>query len=310
MIVNVPADGAAVGPSVHFSVAANAAAGIAAMRIYVDDQPLYTNYSGGAETDLALASGWHHVVVVAWDNYGSPQTRELNINVNASVAAASVPATALPAGTTIWDIQTQPDWSSCTVCAGALGQGPPANFGNQQWVQSPSFDGKAMQFSISGATPYSAVLWWKELPPVTASHFAYDLNFYAVDPAWAQALEFDVNQVIGGSRYIFGTECDLQATHQWRVWDTANAAWVPTGIACDPPAAFTWNHLTWEFERTADGHANFVALTLNGVKHYVNFAFWPRPNAGDELNVAFQMDGNYRMAPYSVWLDGVSLTYW
>ena len=280
------------------------------MRIYVDDQPLYTNYGGGAETDLALAPGWHHVVVVAWDNYGSPQTRELNINVNASVAAASVPATALPAGTTIWDIQTQPDWSSCTVCAGALGQGPPANFGNQQWVQSPSFDGKAMQFSISGPTPYSAVLWWKELPPVTASHLAYDLNFYAVDPASAQALEFDVNQVIGGSRYIFGTECDLQATHQWRVWDTANATWVPTGIACDPPAGYTWNHLTWEFERNSSGQVVFKAVTLNDKRSEVNLSMPAQSDPSNGIDIAFQLDANRDATLYSVWLDKVSLTYW
>ena len=37
----------------------------------------------------------------------------------------------------------------------------------------------------------------------------------------------------------------------------------------------------------------------------------PQPDYnGSDLNVAFQMDGDYRQDPYSVWLDDISLSYW
>ena len=31
---------------------------------------------------------------------------------------------------------------------------------------------------------------------------------------------------------------------------------------------------------------------------------------GNDANVAFQMDGDYRQDPYSVWLDNVSFSSW
>jgi hypothetical protein len=38
--------------------------------------------------------------------------------------------------------------------------------------------------------------------------------------------------------------------------------------------------------------------------------FNPQASSVAELNVAFQMDGNYAQTPYSVWLDKVTLSYW
>jgi hypothetical protein len=116
--------------------------------------------------------------------------------------------------------------------------------------------------------------------------------------------------VIGGYRYIFGTECDARNTGTFRVWDTANGTWVSTGIRCPAPAANAWHHISWEFQRTAAGQALFVAVTLDGVHTPVNRAFGVIPNGGSELNVAFQMDGNYAQENYSTWVDNVTLAYW
>ena len=82
-----------------------------------------------------------------------------------------------------------------------------------------------------------------------------------------------------------------------------------TGIACAAPTAFVWHHLTWEFKRTAT-QVIFVGLTYDGVTHYVNRATNARASSAKEINVAFQMDGDFAMHSYSVWLDKVSLTEW
>ena len=82
-----------------------------------------------------------------------------------------------------------------------------------------------------------------------------------------------------------------------------------TKIACAPPSAFVWHHLTWEFKRTAT-QVIFVGLTYDGVTHYVNRATNARASTAKEINVAFQMDGDFAMHAYSVWLDKVSLTEW
>ena len=75
------------------------------------------------------------------------------------------------------------------------------------------------------------------------------------------------------------------------------------------PSAFTWHHLTWEFQRS-DTQATFVALTLDGAKHYVNMSFDQIPSGVHEVNVAFQMDGDFAQHAYSTWLDNVTLSYW
>ncbi len=172
-------------------------------------------------------------------------------------------------------------------------------------------DGRAAEFFLGGSNPYSSALWWKQLGGNSSvSHFVYDLYFYIKNPSASQALEFDVNQSLGGHKFIFGTQCDYKDHKDWDVWDTAGHAWVQTGIPCSVPQAYTWNHLVLEFQRTSDGKASFVAVTLNGKKSYINRAYYPQGSSVNELNTAFQMDGNNTMTDYSVWLDKVRLIAW
>lgn len=215
------------------------------------------------------------------------------------------------AQTVAHNVEAMPGWGSCTVCAGIGANGPSASYSTRQGVAAPSLNGKSMQFNIAGRTPFSDAIWWKELTPNTkAVHFQYDLDFYLTAPQNAEALEFDVNQTANGRRFVFGTQCGVNYDHQWDVWDTAGGHWKPTGIPCAMPAAFKWHHLTWEFYRDAN-YIHFVAITLDGVKHYVNVTYASRGwSGGAEVNVAFQMDGDSKMHSYSAWLNNVTLKYW
>jgi len=174
---------------------------------------------------------------------------------------------------------------------------------------SPSLDGLAAKFSISGTTPYSDALWWKQLGAAdTATHLKYDVAFYITNPGVAQALEFDNNQSNGVHKFIYGTQCNIKGGH-WDVWGNASGNWLTTGIACSAPTAFVWHHLTWEFQRTST-NVIFVGFTYDGVTHYVNRSYPARSSTVHEMNVAFQMDGDFAMHAYSTWLDKVTLTYW
>ena len=171
-------------------------------------------------------------------------------------------------------------------------------------------DGNSMVFNIGGTTPYGNALWWKQLGAnSTATNFVYDVYFYMKNPGASQAIEFDVNQSVGGHKYIMGTECVIKG-NRWDVYDAYNRKWIHTTIPCSPPTAYAWHHLTWEFQRTSDNRTKFVALTLDGKKSYVNLTFSPRASSVNEINVAFQMDGDKYMTDYSVWLDQVKLSYW
>jgi hypothetical protein len=261
-----------------------------------------------------MSVGAHSVVVQAWDSTGAVFKTPLSVIVGSGTPAPTPTPTgglpAPPAGAVVKaNIDQMTGWESCTVCAGANAAGPVATYSMIANQASPSLDGLAAKFSISGSTPYSDALWWKQLGGADfATNLKYDVDFYITNPGVAQALEFDNNQSNGAHKFIYGTQCNIKAGH-WDVWGNAAGNWISTGIACSAPTAFQWHHLTWEFQRTAT-NVVFVGFTYDGVTHYVNRSYPARGSGVHEMNVAFQMDGDFAMHAYSTWLDKVTLTYW
>jgi hypothetical protein len=306
--VSSPTAGSTSGSPVHFVASATSTNPITAMRIYVDNVSVYLISASSLDTSIAIASGSHSVVVQAWDSTGAVFKAPLSITVSGTTSPG-LPAP--PSGAvTKSNIDQMTGWASCTVCAGANGSGPVAVYSMVENQASPSLDGASAKFSISGSTPYADALWWKQLGAVdTATNLKYDLDFYLTNPAAAQALEFDNNQSNGVHKFIYGTQCNIKSGGVWDVWGNAAGNWISTGIACSAPTAFKWHHLTWEFQRTST-NVIFVGFTYDGVTHYVNRSYPARSSTVHELNVAFQMDGDYAMHAYSTWLDRITLTYW
>jgi hypothetical protein len=207
------------------------------------------------------------------------------------------------------DIQKLTGWQTCVLsCAGA----PAANFSLTQGIASPSLSGSSDRFSLlAGTSGFGAVLWFKALGAHnSATHFLFDLNFYVDNPGAAQALEFYVTQSTGGARDNFGTQCDLAGGHAWRMWDNIGKKWVASAATCPTPAAKTWNHLVFEFQRQTGGNLMFTAVTFNGQRSVVNLSMQHTADSSSGLDVAYQLDANGSGTPYSVWLDKVSVTYW
>jgi hypothetical protein len=281
------------------------------MRIYVDNVSVYLVSAGKLDTSVAMASGTHNVVVQAWDSTGAVFKTPFTLTVGGTTPPPPTPGLPVPPSTAVikGNIDQMTGWESCTVCAGANAKGPVAIYSMVENQASPSLDGHSAKFSISGPTPYSDALWWKQLGAAdTATHLKYDVDFYITNPGVAQALEFDNNQSNGAHKFIYGTQCNIKGGH-WDVWGNAAGNWISTGIACSAPTAFQWHHLTWEFTRTAT-NVVFVGFTYDGVTHYVNRSYPARGSSVHEMNVAFQMDGDSAMHAYSTWLDKVTLTYW
>ena len=324
--VSSPAAGSTAGSPVHFVASATSTHPITAMRIYVDNLSVYLVSASSLNTSVTMSAGTHNVVVQAWDSTGAVFKTPLSLTVGTSAPTPTptpiptpsatptpTPAPGLPtppAGAVVKsNIDQMPAWDSCTVCAGANAKGPVAIYSMVENQASPSLDGLAAKFSISGTTPYSDALWWKQLGAAdTATHLKYDVAFYITNPGVAQALEFDNNQSNGVHKFIYGTQCNIKGGH-WDVWGNASGNWLSTGIACSAPTAFVWHHLTWEFQRTST-NVIFVGFTYDGVTHYVNRSYPARSSTVHEMNVAFQMDGDFAMHAYSTWLDKVTLTYW
>ncbi|HXA85350.1 MAG TPA: hypothetical protein VNZ47_09760 [Candidatus Dormibacteraeota bacterium] len=312
--VSSPTSGSTSGSPVHFVASATSANPITAMRIYVDSISVYLISASKLDTYVPIAAGGHSVVVQAWDSTGAVFKASLSMTVSGTAPTPTpTPTSGLPAPPSTAVVKSNIDqmtgWASCTVCAGANAAGPVATFSMVENQVSPSLDGASAKFSISGTTPYSDALWWKQLGAADgATNLKYDVAFYITNPGVSQALEFDNNQSNGVHKFIYGTQCNIKGNH-WDVWGNAAGNWISTGIPCSAPTAFVWHHLTWEFQRTST-NVIFVGFTYDGVTHYVNRSYPARSSSVHEMNVAFQMDGDFAMHAYSTWLDKVALTYW
>jgi len=171
-------------------------------------------------------------------------------------------------------------------------------------------------FTIGGPTSYSNELYTKYFAGGSnVSHFIYDLYIMVDDSTRPQALEFDVNQTFGNNRWVFGTECNFRGSGQpigeWDVWDGING-WQPQNIPCDP-AQFPpnqWVHLVWQFERVGN-QVHYISVTIGNHTFALDKFYNFQPDwFGQDIDVAFQMDGNFAQQPFNVWLDQVTLRAW
>lgn len=304
--VSYPANGATVASPVHVKAAAKLIHPIYFIRVFVDGKSQYFDWFNTVDAFLWLAPGPHKIEVLATDKTGKQASTSFNINVTSTRAAA------------LTQIQALPLWDGCSakfppgspragqLCAAGRADAISTISENQS---SPSLTGHAAKFTMGGPYPYTNYLWTKYLGGGAApTHFTYDLWFYIDRPEVAQALEFDANQTFGGTRWVFGTECNLRSDHVWDVWDGVNG-WTPTKVRCSSLPAKQWNHLVWTVQRVGN-QVHYISVQVNGTTFPVNMYLSNQakvPWRFEGIDVAFQMDGDYRQDPYNVWLDKVTL---
>jgi len=227
------------------------------------------------------------------------------------------------------NLQQSAGWAS-------YGQGPPdfvdcspspcdgITFAMKQGINSPSMSGSAMQFNLGGTTVYTDALFNNHLIGAFSSqgmpdnsktqvpsyhNFTYDVYFYGTNLELSQAVEFDINQFFNNLGFIWGHECRVAGGHEWDIWDNVNAHWVPTGVACNP-VDNSWNHLTIQVQRTPGNQLLYQSITLNGVTSQLNQYYDPGSAVGwYGITINYQMDGNYKQSPYTVYLDQLTFTY-
>jgi hypothetical protein len=301
-----PTDGVTVTSPVNVKASAKPTNSIFFMRVYVDQLAVYYTSSDSIDAQIFIMPGTHKLEVMAEDSQGYISATILNVTISSQTQS-----------TTISDIQTMPGWQSCSalfpkesqrhgqICAAGLGTAVSTMTEGQS---TPSMDGKSAQFAIGGPTGYSNMLYFN---PVAGgnnvSHFTYDLYFYIDKPELSEALEFDLNQTFGGTRWVWGSECSFQNSGKWDIWDDING-WKPTSVDCKPFPANTWIHLVWKFERVGN-QVHYISLTVGDQTYNIDTYYQAQPNwTLEEIDVAFQMDGNYAQQPYNVWLDKVNLT--
>jgi hypothetical protein len=314
--VTSPANNSGVTTPVYYRATATTSCGkgVASMGIYVNNQLNYVGNGATLNTSLTLTPGTYDTVVQEWDYCGGSTFQHVKINVTGKVFT-NLQASG---GWTGYG-EFPPKYDICSNC------GPGVTWSMQQGVTSPSISGKATKFSIGGTTPYADVLWTNPLIGDFSSqglpdpghaiipnlhNFTYDVYFYGSSLGTSQALEFDINQYFGTMGFTWGHQCRIAGGNQFDVWDNINGKWIPTGVSCKP-ANNSWNHLTLQVQRTWDNWLCYHSITLNGVTTVIDLYF-PPFSVGSWYGVTanYQMDGNYKQAPYTVFVDKLNLIYW
>jgi hypothetical protein len=318
--VSSPSNGSTVQSPVHFSATAGGTScptGVASMGIYTAPGVLaYTVNGTKLSADLSLSPGTYYTTVEQWDHCGGAATTPITIKVISS------------GGKTFYNLQASKGWKGygelppkyniCSTCSGVT-------WSLAQGVSSPSMDGKSAKFSIGGSTPYADVLWNNHLigdgttqgMPDTSHtivpnvhNFTYDAYFYSYDLLNSENIEFDVAQFFNNMGFMYGTQCEVTNGGVWDVWDAANGKWIKTSIPCKPlPNA--WNHVIIKVARTSDNKMLYKSFTLNGVTHDLNWTYSHFSAPGwYGIVINFQLDGNYKLWDYAVYLDKLNLTYY
>jgi len=328
--VTSPTGGSTSASPIHFVATASSPAcsnGVSAMGIYTAPYVLaYVVNGSSLDTYLSMNPGTYNVVVQEWDNCGWSATASIALTVSGGTSSPS------SAGKTFSNLQNSSGWTgyallppSFAICSTCTPTGSAAKWSWKPKVSSPSMDGISTQADYGGGMVQWADILWnnhligdfssqglsdfsKTLVP-SLHNFTYDVYFWIGNTSDSQALEFDINQFVGGESYIWGHECRIDGGNEWDTWANQTQKWVPSGIPCYPKSN-AWNHLTINVQRTSDGHLLFKSITLNGNTATLNRYDWPTSTNWYGITVNYQMDSNYYKTPYSVYLDKFTFSAW
>jgi hypothetical protein len=315
--------GGSVGSPVNFSATATTSCskGVASMGIYTaPNQLAYVGNGASLNQNLTLSAGTYNATVTEWDYCGGASSAPVTVTVTGGGSSGSSFTNLQHSGGWSAYGQTAPSYVDCSPspCDGIT-------FSLSQNIKSPSMSGEATDFYVGGTTPFGDALFNNHLIGDLSSqgmpdknhnqvntyhNFTYDVYFYGSNLGLAQALEFDVNQFFSSMGFIWGHECRVAGGNEWDVWDNATSHWIPTGIPCYPNNN-SWNHLTIKVARTSSNQLQYQSIALNGVTNTLNWTYSPggAPSSWWGITINYQMDGNSKQNPYSVYLDQLTFTY-
>jgi len=210
--------------------------------------------------------------------------------------------------TTLTSLETQPGWLQAGN-SGDSGGGSSKPNGTFTIVPGDTV------FSAKGNYPYNNGYWYL---PITGNFdadtlFSYSLQFMlptAADLSACQAVEFELQQNVGGNIYNMAWQADIKGSGLWRTFNYTTSAWEATTIPVKLIAG-EWTAITATFLRSASGTLTHVDFTLNGVTTPINVTRAATPMVqSDYLHAAFQLDSNGMTppTPYICHVKGMTVT--
>jgi Bacterial Ig domain len=280
-------------------------------QVYVDGTKRLEVAGAGVSSSLAMPSGIHRITVQAIDSKSTVFKSTVYTTVSGS---ADPPPTSR--GMTTWGrIEESSSWQTCGACGNSGGSGALANYSMTRGITSPSMDGSASKFSISGPA-YSNGYWYvghQAAPSRGMQYLAYQFDLYIPSgyENAPQAIEFECQQRLNGWTYNFAWQAEYP-TNVWRVFNYALRKWESTRIGLNRFTPGVWHHIMAEFHTDPIKHVVYHdVLTIDGVRHAANIVHSAKSTGGSAnyLTNAFQLDLNGRGTPYHVYVDRMSVSF-
>lgn len=165
---------------------------------------------------------------------------------------------------------------------------------------------------------FANAYWYKELgADARITQLDYSVAFLFPTPhdsQACQALELDLQQVLGGTVYNFGIQLDF-AEGFVRLWNRAEheakrEGWISIGKPIGRWAAGQWLEIELKVRRDiAKSRLVYESMHLSGEVVPLGGVAYPsvKLNLPNMLNCAVQLDGNSRGEAYRVMVDAVGL---
>ena len=319
--VTSPMPYSVVGTSVR--VAAFTVETVAVNQLQVWDNGVKLGYYPGStvNTTYTLAQGTHALTVMDLDNsFQVIHKTTFNYVVsNTPPTSGMIPTP--PSNAQVYsDLNATPlsKWKppctgACSGCPNGISctpMPPAANFAFTQ-TASPSIDGLSDQFEVFNSPAFASIVWAQDIGAHdSAANFIFDYQVM-VNSMSEQALEYDFWQAIGGTKFMFGSQCNV-AAGVWDVWNEIAGTWVHTNVPCAPFAPNTWHHIVWAYQRLSNNTNQYLALQVDGITYAINMNEPSRSGSGwaDSVGFQVQLDTNAGGAGYTEWLDQAKITMW
>ena len=279
------------------------------LKLLLDGTQIWADQATALDTTISAGDGQHHLCVQATDSTGTVTEAAVDF------IAASAPREPSPAFSVVIDrIEEQSAWLTCGNCGNTGGSvGNTATYLMERGISLPSLDSSAARYSIGGSYSYANAYWYIRQPaPATRINnlrYEFDLFIPAEFASAPQAIEFECQQQIGGYIYNFAWQAEYPQKI-WRTFDYVNRRWDSTSVAVNQLTPDQWHHIVAEYH-TTDTTVVHDALTIDGTRYDVGVTHSAKYVGGTSkaLTNAFQLDLNKAPTPYSVYVDGMKVSY-
>jgi len=125
-----------------------------------------------------------------------------------------------------------------------------------------------------------------------------------------QAIEFQCQQKLDGWIYNFAWQADYNS-NEWRIFNYVTQQWDDSGLPLQRFTPGVWHHVMGQYHDDTNGHFVYHdSLSIDGVLNPINIQHDAvYTGANNQFANAIQLDTNNLPAPYSIYVDEMTITY-